>query len=83
MKISIFAKTFSRPTLAATLDAVREHGLDSVQFNLSSAGLPTLPDEITLIQPDRALPSDKQLHEHDSVCCQNVRDCDVVPLLIA
>jgi sugar phosphate isomerase/epimerase len=47
MKISIFAKTFARPTLAATLDAVRAHGLDSVQFNLSSAGLPTLPDEIS------------------------------------
>jgi len=47
MKISIFAKTFARPTLAATLDAVREHGLDSVQFNLSSAGLPTLPDAIS------------------------------------
>jgi sugar phosphate isomerase/epimerase len=47
MKIAIFAKTFARPTLAATLDAVREHGLDSVQFNLSSAGLPTLPDAIS------------------------------------
>ena len=47
MKIAIFAKTFARPSLAATLDAVREHGLDSVQFNLSSAGLPTLPDAIS------------------------------------
>ena len=47
MHISIFAKTFARPSLAATLDAVRAHGLDSVQFNLSSAGLPTLPDAIS------------------------------------
>ena len=47
MHISIFAKTFSRPTLAATLDAVQAHGLGSVQFNLSCAGLPTLPDEIS------------------------------------
>jgi sugar phosphate isomerase/epimerase len=47
MQIAIFAKTFARPTLAATLDAVKAHGLDSVQFNLSCAGLPTLPDEIS------------------------------------
>ncbi len=46
MRIGIFAKTFVRPTLAATLDAVVAHGLDTVQFNLSCAGLPTLPDQI-------------------------------------
>ena len=46
MQIGIFAKTFARPTLEATLDAVAAHGLRSVQFNLSCAGLPTLPDEI-------------------------------------
>jgi hypothetical protein len=33
MQIGIFAKTFVRPTLAATLDAVVEHGIGCVQFN--------------------------------------------------
>jgi sugar phosphate isomerase/epimerase len=46
MQIGIFAKTFARPTLDATLDAVAAHGLHAVQFNLSCAGLPTLPDDI-------------------------------------
>jgi sugar phosphate isomerase/epimerase len=46
MRLGIFAKTFVRPTLAATLDAVRAHGLDCVQFNLSCAALPPLPERI-------------------------------------
>src|SRR5689334_3141710 len=50
MNIGIFAKTFPRPTLAATLQAVREHDLNSVQFNLACAGLPTLPDALTVEQ---------------------------------
>ena len=45
-RIGIFAKTFARPTLEGTLDAVAAHGLDCVQFNLASAGLPPLPDRI-------------------------------------
>jgi sugar phosphate isomerase/epimerase len=46
MKIGIFAKTFVRPSLAETLDAVVQHGIYDIQFNLSCAGLPTLPDQI-------------------------------------
>src|SRR5260221_10737694 len=46
MEIGILAKTFSRPTLTANLDAIRAHGLQPVQFNLSCAGLPSLPDQI-------------------------------------
>jgi len=46
MQIGIFAKTFVRPDLAQTFDAVRAHGLDSVQFNWSCAGLPTLPEAV-------------------------------------
>ena len=42
MEIGIFAKTFVRPTLGETLDAVAEHGVRTVQFNLSCVGLPTL-----------------------------------------
>jgi sugar phosphate isomerase/epimerase len=51
MNIGIFAKTFSRPALEATLDAVVAHGIDTVQFNLSCAGLPTLPE---LLPADKA-----------------------------
>ena len=40
MNVGIFAKTFARPSLEATLDAVRAHDLDCVQFNLACAGLP-------------------------------------------
>jgi sugar phosphate isomerase/epimerase len=46
MRLGIFAKTFARPTLEEVLDAVKAHGIDCVQFNLMSAGLPTLPDQI-------------------------------------
>lgn len=47
MKIGIFAKTFVRPSLGAILEAVCSHGLECVQFNLASAGLPTLPDQLS------------------------------------
>ena len=46
MQLGIFAKTFVRPTVEDVFDAVRAHGLRCVQFNLSCAGVPTLPDEI-------------------------------------
>jgi sugar phosphate isomerase/epimerase len=46
MQIGIMARTFVRPTLAETLDAVRAHGLASVQFDLACAGLPSMPDRI-------------------------------------
>lgn len=46
MQIGIFAKTFSRPTLAETLDAVVAHGIGCVQFNLACAGVPSLPEQI-------------------------------------
>lgn len=46
MQLGIFAKTFARPTVEGVFDAVRAHGLRCVQFNLSCAGVPSLPDEI-------------------------------------
>ena len=58
MRLGIFAKTFIRPALEQTLDAVRAHGLDCVQFNLSCVGLPSLPEEIApalCTRVDRAL----------------------------
>ena len=47
MEIGIFAKTFERPTLAGVLDAVVEHGISSVQFNLLCAGVEEMPLEIS------------------------------------
>jgi sugar phosphate isomerase/epimerase len=46
MQLGIFARTFSRPGLAETLDAVRDSGLQAMQFNMALAGGPSLPDEI-------------------------------------
>jgi sugar phosphate isomerase/epimerase len=46
MLLGIFAKTFVRPTLAETLDAVRSHGLRCVQFNMACAGLEALPSRL-------------------------------------
>ncbi|MEM7343838.1 MAG: sugar phosphate isomerase/epimerase family protein [Chloroflexota bacterium] len=47
MDLGIFAKTFVRPSLAEVLNSVTEHGFTWLQFNLSCAGLPTLPDYIS------------------------------------
>lgn len=46
MRIGIFSKTFVRPTLDGVLNAVREHGMADVQFNLSCAGLPSMPEAL-------------------------------------
>ena len=44
--IGIFAKTFSRRALEENLDAVADHELTVVQYNLACAGLPSLPERI-------------------------------------
>jgi sugar phosphate isomerase/epimerase len=44
--LGIFAKTFSRPMLAETLDAVVSHGLKIIHFNYSCMGLASMPHEI-------------------------------------
>jgi sugar phosphate isomerase/epimerase len=46
MRLGIFARTFARPTLEATLDAVVAHGLDTVQFNPVLLGGPSLPERL-------------------------------------
>jgi len=53
MKIGIMSRTFFRATLEEELDAVVEHGLYCMQFDLSSAGLPSMPDEIDETACDR------------------------------
>lgn len=46
MELGIHVGTFHRRTLEAALDAVEEHGLTCVHFNLSAAGLPSMPEQI-------------------------------------
>ncbi len=46
MKIGIFAKTFSRPTIEELFQSIASYGIYSVQFNLSCAGLETLPETV-------------------------------------
>ncbi len=46
MQLGIFAKTFVRPSLEQTLDAVAAHKLDCIQFNFACAGLGSLPEKI-------------------------------------
>ena len=61
MKIGIFAKTFSRPTIEELFQAIAGYGINSVQFNLSCVGLETLPENVSseLVQriADAALPA--------------------------
>ena len=53
MRLGIFAKTFSRPSLEELLDAVVAHDLFETQFNMSVVGLPSMPAEIDPPLADR------------------------------
>ncbi len=53
MQIGIMARTFVRPTLEETLDAVADHGVHCIQFNFTCAGLPEMPEQIDLDLCDR------------------------------
>jgi sugar phosphate isomerase/epimerase len=53
MHVGIFARTFSRPSLEAILDAIEQHGIRSIQFNMSCAGFPSLPESIEAELADR------------------------------
>jgi sugar phosphate isomerase/epimerase len=53
MQLGIFARTFPRSTLEETFNAVVEHGLHCVQFNMACAGLSSLPDHIENVVVDR------------------------------
>lgn len=46
MQLGIFAKTFVLSKVEEIFDAVAAHGLDSVQFNFSCAGLSTVPSAV-------------------------------------
>ena len=47
MKIGIFAKTFNKPGALPVLQAVRDAGYETTQFNMACVGLPSLPGEIS------------------------------------
>lgn len=46
LSLGIFGKTYARPDAGAVIAAVAADGFSAVQFNLVSAGLPTLPDAV-------------------------------------
>ena len=47
MKIGIFAKTFSRPTINELFQAIASYEIYSVQFNMSCAGYETFPGKVS------------------------------------
>jgi sugar phosphate isomerase/epimerase len=51
-QLGIFARTFVRDSPAAVARAVADAGFDVVQLNLSSFGLPTIPDRDLLASTD-------------------------------
>jgi sugar phosphate isomerase/epimerase len=53
----IFERTFPRPTLEATLDAVAAHGIRHIQLDLASADLDSIP---------RDIPNDTARRIHDA-----------------
>jgi sugar phosphate isomerase/epimerase len=57
MKIGIFAKTFNRPTIEELFQAIASYRIYSVQFNLSCAGMETLPGNVSSDQVQRILNS--------------------------
>lgn len=46
MRLGIFAKTFPGADALSVLGAARDAGYSSVQFNLASVGLPSMPEEV-------------------------------------
>ena len=46
MRVGIFAKTFPRGSMEASLDAVAANAIEAIQFNMALLGGPSLPDGI-------------------------------------
>src|SRR5215218_4950490 len=53
MRIGIFARTFARSSPEGVFEALVGYGLGETQFNMSVAGLSSLPDEIAPALADR------------------------------
>jgi sugar phosphate isomerase/epimerase len=60
MKLGIFAKTFSRPTIEELFQSIAGYEINSVQFNLSCAGLEPLPKNVPTGLAQRIADSAKQ-----------------------
>jgi len=75
MQLGIFAKTFVRPSLEKTLDAVKSCGLDCLQFNFSCAGQPTLPESI---DPALALSIRTELEKRSLVMVAVSGTCNLI-----
>lgn len=52
IELGAFAKTFERPTLESVLDAVKNYGFSTMQFNFDCAGLASMPDDIPVGLPE-------------------------------
>ena len=50
MRLGIFAKTFAGHDPLTVMQAARDAGYLSVQYNMACSGLPAMPDEITPVQ---------------------------------
>src|SRR4051794_24619220 len=53
MRLAIFARTFTRDSVEAVLDAVAAHGLDAAQFNPMLLGGASLPESLPPGDVDR------------------------------
>ena len=53
MQLGIFANTFPRSSLDENLDAIKSHGFECVQYNMTCAGLTSMPDTIDTELCDR------------------------------
>ena len=53
MRLGVFAKTFARSSLEGVFDTLAGYGLGETQFNMSVAGLSSLPEEIAWALVDR------------------------------
>jgi sugar phosphate isomerase/epimerase len=47
MQLGIFAKTFERPTVEETFKATSNHDIHATQFNMTTVGLDSLPNEVS------------------------------------
>ena len=69
MKIGIFAKTFSRPTVEGLFQTIAGYEIYSAQFNLSCAGLETLPGNVVsseLVQRMPAISTSASSHKYEA-----------------
>jgi sugar phosphate isomerase/epimerase len=50
MQLGIFAKTFERSSVEETFKAISNHNIHATQFNMTTVGLDSLPDEVSELE---------------------------------